>query len=206
MNGIVEKSDYEPDPIRKIIPVPNDAKYVICVGDVSDVVLDFSIGLRADIPVYKDSTGICIVKGAGRFANRMSHGIVSYYDESEALSIATINKEEEVERHVLIEASEFREGGLEVKGDTVTGLSIDLSNDAVEFYWLLGNQSRNRQLKVLRQDLKLDLKKPKKIPIKLESSLVAGQGQAKVLIDPVNEIDREYINSVFLDWKSLWYS
>lgn len=200
--GIIgEKQSKQVPRLRNDI-VLMDADYLIVCGDV-DLNL-IKVPSRCQMTV--DKTAECVTVGAGRFANRMKNGIISYYDECEALGLAVITPEEEVKLFTLIEATDKLTGGLEIKGITVTGISLNTANSQVDFYLLLGDQESNKPLKILSQKLDFEdsyVNKPRNIPLKLEPTMVAGQGRANVLVSPKNRTEGYGLKSVNLDWEQM---
>lgn len=198
-------------PLRRIsytgtIDLEEQAEFLILIGDVSYSQINQLKQEVSEDRVYRDLYGESVVIGAGRFANRMDHHIVSYYDECEELSLAIINADEEVELKTLIEASSKLTGGLAVKGKPIEGVGLNTASPVVDFYLLLGKRGRDVPLKVLSQELHASTKlqnNARKIPLVLNPSLVAGQGRAKVQVDTLRPEDSEFFQSVYLDWENM---
>lgn len=177
-------------------------EYLIVIGDAGS----FDPYIMSPSRIYIDKAGECIVEGAGRFANRMVHRILSYYDECDELSLVVFSKKEEVLFKTLIKGSDRLEGGLHVKNDRVDGVVLPKGSSEVRFYLRLGAPDRDKPLKVLSQKFTVDdeLKaNPREIALALYPSMVAGQGRAKVRITVANKDDNAIFKAVDLNWEEM---
>ena len=205
-NGLVPAQPVKRVAYTGTIDLEEQPEFIILIGDVRDSQIDYPEYELTEDRIYRDFYGDSVIVGAGRFANRMDHHIVSYYDECEELSMAIITADEEVKLETLIKASDKLTGGLAVKGEAIEGIGLNTANPVVDFYLLLGDPGRDVPLKVLRQELHASTKlqnNAKKLPLVLHPSLVAGQGRAKVLVDTLNVEDSEFFQSVYLDWENM---
>lgn len=188
--------------ICKNYKLSNIPDFVIALGDCTA----FSFSLVSSNALYKDKNGECVVKGAGRFANRMSNKIVSYFDECDELSLVIFTKQETVLFKTLIKGTDKLKGGINVKTDRIDGIKLQKGSDEVRFFLRLGAPDRDKPLKVLTQKFKVDEElsnNPREIELSLYPSLVAGQGRAKVRVTVTNPKDNKIFKAVDLNWEEM---
>ena len=186
------------------LEIPQDCRYAIVIGDLANCNVILDSGYHR-VNIIQDKDGSSVLYGAAKFANRMAHKIVSYYDECEELSIVLQTKAETVLFKTLIPASTRLTGGLEIIGHPVDGIQIRKGMDCVEFYLRIGPQDKSKPLRVFKQQFKQPdgslFISAEDIPLELHPTLIAGQGRAHVLIEPVN--NSEGFHSVELDWENM---
>lgn len=144
--------------------------------------------------------------GCARFANRMAHHKLSFYDECEALSLVVQTSDEDLKFKTLIAASEKLEGGLMINGEEVSGIKMQGGEELVKFYLRLGSPKTDGKLRIYNQILELDndlIDNTRDIPLTLQARLIAGQGRAKVEIKPANKEDLEIFNGTMLNWETM---
>ena len=187
---------------------PSGTKFSIDISKCDNSKLIIAVGPGLIFPddprIVSDPDGKLINIGAGRFANRMSNKITSYYDECESFSMVVQKKDEEdVILTDLIKATTKLTGGLVIKEDPIYDLSFDVMNPKLDFYLRLGVKSDKLPLKMLSQKLELDADDediPNKIPLCLQPTLIAGQGRAKVYVKAARKEDSKLFQPVELNW------
>lgn len=175
-------------------------KMLITVGNMQGI--DYSLG--NSVPTIVDPVGDCIGYGAARFANRMKHKIVSYYDECEALNLVVFTKGEEVEYKTLIKGTDKLQGGITVTGRPVTGIKLPNGGRRVRFYLRLGDPGRDKPLKLLEQEFTVSddfIDNSRDVNLTLIPSMIAGQGRARVHITVSDPKDNDIFKPVDLNWE-----
>lgn len=182
-------------------------------GDVAIIVGNASEYTKSRVnakfkAVLTDESGMSVVNGAAIFASRMNRGIVSYYDECESLSLVVQTPMEEIVFKPLIKANRRLIGGLKIEGSPVDGIYISKTSNNVHFYLGLGEGKPDSILREYIQELEMteDLMtvvQRTNIELELESSLVAGQGRARVEIVAKDKRFRDIFSDVSLDWQKL---
>lgn len=203
-NGFIKPIKWTRRLNRSLLDVDySDAKLVITIGDSQQY------NNYTGIPIIHDTDNIFIARGAARYAVRSKYKIVSFYDQCKNLSLVITNKNEEIKFENLIEKNDRLPGGIKKEYDPVYGISLQVAKGAVDFYLNLGENRKDKRLKILHQkfDLSKYVNKSIQIPLVLYPSITAGQGNAQVHIMVsdsecykninVNELD------VFLDWKNM---
>ncbi len=134
--------------------------------------------------------------GVNRFVREEAQGLVSYFDERDALFLVVQNSREEVEFKTLVEHDERSPGGQPYRGAPTKGGTLQMGATELKLYLLEGEPRDDAPLKDMV--VKLDEKATASSDISYEASMTPGQGLASVLFK-VDCIDKP----ILLDLREL---
>jgi hypothetical protein len=125
------------------------------------------------------NTDKILFDGVQRFLRNEAGGMVSYFDERDALSLVVQNRAEEVEFKTLVEHEECSPGGRLYRGKLTRGGSLQMGAVKLALNLLEGEQRDNEPLKEMQ--VVLDHKTTETTDIFFEATMTPGQGLASVL-------------------------
>ena len=117
--------------------------------------------------------------GVRRFLKDEAEGMVSYFDERDALSLVVQNRAEEVEFKTLVEHEECSPGGRPYRGKLTRGGALQMGAVKLALNLLEGEQRDDEPLKEMQ--VVLGQRTPETTDIFFEATMTPGQGLASVL-------------------------
>jgi len=117
--------------------------------------------------------------GVRRFLEDEAAGLVSYFDERDALSLVVQNRAEEVEFKTLVEHDECSPGGRPYRGKLTRGGALQMGAAKLALNLLEGEQRDDEPLKEMQ--VVLGRKTPETTDIFFEATMTPGQGLANLL-------------------------
>jgi hypothetical protein len=117
--------------------------------------------------------------GVHRFLKDEAAGLVSYFDERDALSLVVQNRAEEVEFKTLVDHDECSPGGKLYIGKLTRGGALQMGAAKLALNLLEGDQRDDEPLKEMQ--VIFDQKTPETTDIFFEATMTPGQGLANVL-------------------------
>ena len=122
---------------------------------------------------------LLLYEGVKRFLKEEFEGLVSYFDEIDALSLVVQNRAEEVEFKTLIHHEERWPGGSVYKGAVTRGGALQMGATKLSLNLLEGEHKDDERLKEMH--VVLEEKTPQTTDIFFEATMTPGQGLAKIL-------------------------
>ena len=162
----------------------SDQSSVFKIGGLS--ALRIGIGLLSEKNfVQQDNSFVyarkdnLLVDGVGRYLADEALGLVSYFDERDALSLVVQNRAEEVEFKILVEHDECSPGGRPYRGALMRGGALQAGASRLALNLLEGEHRDDEPLKEMK--VVLEQKTPEATDIFFEAMLTPGQGLASIL-------------------------
>lgn len=169
----------------------------VCVGMLTETKF-----LPRSEEVYYDDANILFEKGIEQYLLKERIGEVAYFDERDALSLVVQTRAEEVCFKTLVTHDECSPGGMEYKGEKVSGGVLSSAAKILSLYLLEGETSDRAFLKKSETDF--DEAHKQESEIFLTATLTPGQGLAQVEV--VSEVLKKSLRLDLVEMKDSDYT